>query len=179
MDIIRTDIDGVLIIQPTVFKDQRGFFFESYNYSKYAQAGIDHKFVQDNHSKSIKNTLRGLHAQNPFAQTKLVRVLKGKIFDVAVDVRKNSPTFGKWVCAELSDENFRQFLIPKGFLHGFCVLTDTAEVEYKCDQFYHKETEITVRWDDPQINIDWPVKKPILSQRDSNAPLLKDVIQNL
>lgn len=179
MKFIKTAIPDVIIVAPDIYKDHRGFFLESYNQKIYKENGINANFVQDNYSKSEKGILRGLHSQNPNPQAKLVRVVKGAVLDVAVDVRKGSPTFGKWVSAELSDDNFRQLFIPQGFLHGFYVLSDTAEFEYKCDNFYSKHDEVSVRWDDPQIGIDWPVKEPILSEKDKNAPLLKDIIDKL
>lgn len=179
MKFIKTAIPDVIIVEPDIYRDHRGFFLESYNHKIYHENGINANFVQDNHSKSEKGILRGLHAQNPNPQAKLVRVVKGAVLDVAVDVRIGSPTFGKWVSAELSEDNFRQLYVPQGFLHGFYVLSDTAEFLYKCDDFYSKQGEIIVRWDDPQIGIGWPVKEPILSEKDKNAPLLKDIIDKL
>jgi dTDP-4-dehydrorhamnose 3,5-epimerase len=179
MKFIKTSIPDVIIVEPDVYRDHRGFFLESYNQKIYQENGIKANFVQDNHSKSEKGILRGLHCQNPNPQAKLVRVVKGAVLDVAVDVRKGSPSFGKWVLEELSEDNFRQLFVPQGFLHGFYVLTDTAEFLYKCDDFYSKQGEITVKWDDPQIGIDWPVKEPILSEKDKNAPLLKDIMDKL
>ena len=182
MNFIKTELDGVFIIEPTVFNDGRGYFFESYNEKEFINAGIGVKFVQDNQSMS-KNygVIRGLHAQSgPHSQSKLVRVLQGKVLDVAVDIRKNSPTFGKYVSVELSGENHRQLFIPRGFLHGFSVLSDSAVFVYKCDNFYCKESEISVRYDDPDIEINWqiPNNKVIVSDKDRNAKRLKDVINN-
>ena len=179
MKFIKTAIPDVIIVEPDIYKDHRGFFLESYNQKIYRENGIDANFVQDNHSKSEKGILRGMHNQNPNPQAKLVRVIKGAVLDVAVDVRIGSPTFGKWVSVELSEDNFRHLFVPQGFLHGFYVLSDTAEFQYKCDNFYSKQDEISVRWDDPQIGIDWPVKEPILSEKDKNAPLLKDILDKL
>jgi dTDP-4-dehydrorhamnose 3,5-epimerase len=179
MKFIKTAIPDVIIVEPDVHRDHRGFFLESYNQKIYRENGISANFVQDNHSKSEKGILRGLHSQNHDPQAKLVRVVKGAVLDVAVDVRIGSPTFGKWVSAEFSEDNFRQLFVPQGFLHGFYVLSDTAEFLYKCDNFYSKPGEIIVRWDDPQIGIDWPVKEPILSEKDKNAPFLKDILDKL
>lgn len=180
MKIIKTEIEDALIIEPDVYRDERGFFLESYNYQRYCQHGITHKFIQDNHSKSVKNTLRGLHAQKPpFAQTKLVRAVKGTIIDVAVDIRGISdPKDARWIAVELSEDNFRQLLIPQGFLHGFFVLSETAEVQYKCDNPYNKQSEVTIKWNDPDIGIDWPTNAPIISPRDNEAPLLKDILKD-
>ena len=179
MKFIKTDIEEVIIVEPDVFGDERGFFLESYNQQKYIEGGIGVTFVQDNHSSSSKNTLRGLHAQNPNPQSKLVRVTKGAVIDVAVDARKDSPTFGKHVAVELSEKNHKQLFVPAGFLHGFYVLSETAEFQYKCDSFYSQKDEITVRWDDHNIGIDWPSDAPLLSEKDKNAPLLKDVLDRL
>ena len=182
MNFIKTVIDGVFIIEPKVFNDERGYFFESYNENEFLNAGISVKFVQDNQSMS-KNygVIRGLHAQSGIhSQSKLVRVLQGKVLDVAVDIREKSPTFGKYISVELSGENCRQLFIPRGFLHGFAVLSDNAIFAYKCDNFYCKESEISVRYDDPDIGIDWkiPNDKVVVSEKDKNASRLKDVINN-
>ncbi len=177
MEVIKAKIPGLLILKPVVYEDNRGYFFESYNKSSFERIGIKNSFVQDNQSKSIYGVLRGLHYQlEPFAQSKLVRVLKGKVWDVAVDLRKNSPTYKEYFGLELSEENKLQFFIPKGFAHGFVVLTDYAEVLYKCDNFYSKEHDGGIRFDDPEIGIDWPVEmaKLILSEKDKNLPYLKD-----
>ncbi len=176
MKITPTDIDEVLIIEPQVFADSRGWFIEIYSKQRFQQQYLNIDFVQDNHSLSVqKGTLRGLHFQiNPKAQTKLVRCTRGSILDVAVDLRKGSGTFKKWVAVELSQENKKQLLVPKGFAHGFITLTDNAEVEYKVDEFYNSECDRSIRFDDPQIGIDWGNNNPILSQKDLNAPLLRD-----
>jgi len=174
LTITKGKLDGVLLIQPKVFGDDRGFFMESYNAAELKEAGVDILFVQDNHSKSCKNVLRGLHYQVNREQDKLVRVLSGEVFDVAVDIRRNSPTFGLWEGYLLSDENKNQLLIPKGFAHGFCVLSETAEFLYKCSDYYSPEDERGIIWNDTDINIDWPVSDPILSERDKKLPLLKN-----
>lgn len=177
MKVTKTNIPGLLVLEPRVFKDERGFFFESFNKSRNLDAGITNDFVQDNQSKSTYGVIRGLHFQKPpHAQTKLLRVLEGKIFDVAVDIRKGSPTYGKFFGIELSDENFYQFLIPKGFAHGFSVLSDTAVIMYKCDDFYHPETEGSILYNDPQIGIDWKIKDKdvLVSGKDANGILLKE-----
>jgi dTDP-4-dehydrorhamnose 3,5-epimerase len=177
MNVIKTPIDGLLIIEPTVFKDKRGYFFESYNKKLYEANGIEDDFVQDNQSFSSFGVIRGLHYQlNPYAQSKLVRVLRGKIFDVAVDLRKDSKTFGQWFGVELSEENFRQFYIPRGFAHGFSVLSETAIVFYKCDNFYAPDYERGIIYNDKKLNIDWriPFGKEIISEKDKkNMPFEK------
>mgnify|MGYP000919121828 CR=1 FL=1 len=172
---IKTSINDLFIIETDVFGDNRGWFTETYNKQKYSNLGIDIEFVQDNHSKSLeKGTLRGLHFQNePFAQTKLVRCTKGKVYDVAVDLRKGSPTFLKWFGVELSEDNHLQLFIPKGFGHGFVTLTENAEVQYKVDNFYSKQHDRTIRFDDPKIGVNWGIANPILSEKDKNAPFLK------
>lgn len=178
MNFIKTEIDGVIIIEPKIFKDERGYFFESYNEEEFKKNGIPNRFVQDNQSKSCKNVIRGLHMQKePYAQAKLVRVIKGKVWDVAVDVRPNSPTFGKYVAVELSEENQRQLFIPRGFLHGFSVLSETAVFAYKCDNLYCKASEFGIRYDDPEIGVDWriPADKVITSEKDRMANKLKDI----
>lgn len=176
MKIIQTTIKDVLIIEPDVFGDQRGWFSESYNKQKLRELGVDIDFVQDNHSYSKeKGTLRGLHFQNsPKAQSKLIRCTKGTVLDVAVDLRKKSPTYKQWVAVELSVENKRQLLIPKGFAHGFLTLTEDVEFQYKVDEYYSKEHDRSIRFDDPEIGIEWQINNPILSDKDKNAPLLKD-----
>ena len=174
-----TPLAGVILVEPDVHSDARGFFLESFHAVKYAAAGITGPFVQDNHSKSGQGTLRGLHAQWRKPQGKLVRTLAGEIFDVAVDVRLGSPTFGRWFGARLSHENHHQLWVPAGFIHGFCVLSETAEVEYKCTDLYDPGGELGVRWDDPEIGIDWPVAQPILSAKDAAAPLLAEVRDKL
>lgn len=166
MNVIETAIPGVLIIEPKIFGDSRGFFTELYHSDRYAQIGIPSRFVQDNLSRSAGGVLRGLHIQNPKPQGKLVTVLKGAVQDVAVDVRIGSPTFGRHVKVELNDENRRQFWIPRGFAHGFAVTSDSADVCYKCDDFYSPTDELVLKWDDPALDIDWGVTLPQLSQRD-------------
>lgn len=176
MKIIPTELPGVYIIEPKVFEDERGWFMETYSYKIFQELGISVVFVQDNHSYSGKKyTLRGIHFQNnPMAQSKLVRCTRGRILDVAIDLRKGSPTYKKWIAVELSDENKRMIFIPKGFGHALLTLVNDVEVQYKVDEYYSKEYDRTIRWDDPEIAIDWPVKEPILSEKDKNAPFLKD-----
>ncbi len=178
MEIIKTDIEGVFLIEPTVFGDSRGYFFESFNAREFAEkTGLEVNFVQDNESKSRYGVLRGLHFQcPPYAQSKLVRVVKGQVLDVAVDLRKSSPTYGKYVIAELTGDNHRQFFMPKGFAHGFAVLSDEAVFQYKCDNFYTPQSEGALMWDDPDINIPWPLdpKDIILSEKDRKHPYFKD-----
>jgi dTDP-4-dehydrorhamnose 3,5-epimerase len=175
MKIVATVLPGVLIVEPKLFGDQRGFFLEIYHFDKYAENGITHPFVQDNLSRSSYGVLRGLHLQNPSTQGKLVSVMRGKVLDVAVDVRQGSPNFGQHVAVELSEDNRRQLWVPRGFAHGFAVLSETADFFYKCDNLYSPEDEIVVRWDDPAIGIQWGVEKPSLSARDAAAPNLADV----
>lgn len=179
MNVISTEIEGVYIIEPRVFGDERGYFFESFNAERFRdQTGIDVTFVQDNESRSRKGILRGLHFQRePHAQAKLVRVVQGRVLDVAVDIRKGSPTFGKYVATELSGENHRQMFIPKGFAHGYVTLEEDTIFQYKCDEFYHPETEGGIAWNDSQIGIDWgvPNDEVILSEKDIQNPLLADV----
>lgn len=176
MNIIKTDIEDVIIIEPKVFGDHRGWFTETYSKEKFREFDINNDFIQDNHSLSAqKGTLRGLHFQlNPKAQTKLVRCTKGKILDVAVDIREGSPTYKKWVAVELTEENKKQLLVPKGFAHGFITLTDNVEVQYKVDEYYSPENDRSIRYDDPEIRVVWGVDSPILSDKDLNAPLLKE-----
>ena len=175
MNVVATALDGVVIIEPRVFGDARGFFFESYHADRYAAAGLPARFVQDNHSCSAPGTLRGLHYQLRRAQGKLVRVLRGSIFDVAVDIRRGSPAFGRWVGVTLSAENKRQLYVPPGYAHGFCVPDEPSEVEYKCTDFYAPEDEHGVAWNDPAIAIAWPVTNPVLSERDRTyQPLSRD-----
>jgi dTDP-4-dehydrorhamnose 3,5-epimerase len=174
MNVLKTELPGVLIIEPKVFGDTRGFFYESFQAARYAQAGVTGPFVQDNHSRSVKGTLRGLHFQEPRAQGKLVQVLQGTVFDVAVDIRRGSPHFGKWVGVELSESHRRQLWIPPGFAHGFCVLSESADFFYKCTQFYAPEAERAIAWNDPRIGIHWPITDPILSVKDREAPRLDD-----
>ncbi len=172
----KTEIEGVLIIEPKVFGDERGYFMETYNKADFHKAGITCEFVQDNQSKSRKGVLRGLHFQKQFRQAKLVRVTKGEVYDVAVDLRKDSPTYGKHVGVILSAEKKNMFFIPKGFAHGFLVLSDEAEFTYKCDEFYHPEDEGGIRWDDPSIGIEWPEldETLLIKKRDLSFPHLKD-----
>lgn len=167
MHVPPTDLPGVLILEPRVFKDKRGFFMETFSKNRYAETGIDIDFVQDNLSFSVKNTLRGLHFQVTHPQAKLVQCVSGEIFDVAVDVRPSSPFFGKWTAVVLSGENCRQFFIPRGFAHGFCVLSETALFMYKCSDFYCPEDEGGVSWQDPDIGIHWPITNPIVSEKDA------------
>ena len=169
MRIVETDLPGVLLIEPDVHRDGRGFFLETYHCQKYQNAGIATTFVQDNYSRSGRNTLRGLHAQVAYPQGKLIRASQGEVFDVAVDIRRGSPTFARWVGVILSGENFKQLYIPPGFAHGFCVLSEVADLEYKCTQVYRPEDEIAISWKDPDINISWPISNPILSKKDERA----------
>ena len=175
MNVIETRIPGVLVLEPKIFGDERGFFMETYNEARYKEAGLPTNFVQDNLSLSAKNVLRGLHFQNPDQQGKLVYVLQGEVFDVAVDIREGSPTFGEWEGVTLSAENKRQFWVPEGFAHGFLVTSDTALFAYKCSAPYNAKADAGVRWNDPEIGIEWPVEEPILSEKDKNAPLLRDL----
>lgn len=175
MQVIGTSLPGVLIIEPKVFGDARGFFVETFQAERYAEAGIPGPFVQDNLSFSQHGVLRGLHLQHPHDQGKLVYVLQGEVFDVAVDVRVGSPSFGRWAGAVLTGENKRQLYIPPGFAHGFCVTSEAALFTYKCTEVYHPETELSIAWDDPAIGIEWPVGAPVLSEKDRRAPRLKDV----
>lgn len=177
MEIIKTSIDGVVIIQPRLFKDERGYFFESFSQREFDEKVRLVRFVQDNESKSSYGVLRGLHFQKPpFAQSKLVRVIKGAVLDVAVDIRKGSPTFGQHVAVELTEENHLQFFIPRGFAHGFSVLSDEVIFQYKCDNFYAPQNEGALAWDDPDLGIDWkiPAERVVLSEKDKMHPRLKD-----
>ncbi len=178
MNVIETNIKGVVIIEPKLFKDDRGYFFESYSKKVFDREVQVINFVQDNESKSQYGVVRGLHYQKfPFAQSKLVRVIKGAVLDVAVDIRKGSPTYGQYAVCELTEENKRMFFIPRGFAHGFSVLSDEAVFQYKCDEFYHPESEGAIAWDDPDLNIDWriPKEKIILSEKDKAHPRLCDI----
>ncbi|EGQ9613084.1 dTDP-4-dehydrorhamnose 3,5-epimerase [Vibrio cholerae] len=180
MKVIETDIPDVKIIEPTVFGDERGFFMETWNQKRFEElvTGKSTQFVQDNHSKSKKGILRGLHYQTENTQGKLVRVVSGEVFDVAVDIRKNSPTFGKWVGVYLSAENKRQLWIPEGFAHGFYVTSEEAEFVYKCTDYYNPKAELSLRWDDIALNINWPISnRPILSQKDEQALTLNDFLR--
>ncbi|RMA93324.1 dTDP-4-dehydrorhamnose 3,5-epimerase [Hydrogenothermus marinus] len=178
---LETKLKGVYILEPTVFKDHRGFFMESYNKKDFEEIGLHYELVQDNHSLSIEaGVLRGLHFQlNPKAQTKIVRCLKGAIYDVVVDIRKGSPTFGKWISAILTADNKRQIVVPKGFAHAILTLVPNTEILYKVDEYYSPEHDRSIRWNDPDLNISWPVSNPILSEKDANAPFLKDILNEI
>jgi dTDP-4-dehydrorhamnose 3,5-epimerase len=175
MKVLELEIAGPKIIEPDIYPDGRGFFFETYNRKRYAEHGILTPFVQENLSSSRKNSLRGLHYQYPHTQAKLAMVIQGEVLDLIVDIRKNSPTFGKWFGIALSAENKRQLFVPQGFAHGFCVLSNTAIFSYKCSDFYAPDCEKGILWSDPDINIDWPIENPILSDKDQQYPRLKDV----
>ena len=178
MEVVETNIEGVIIIEPRIFKDDRGYFFESFSQREFEEKVCKTTFVQDNESKSGYGVLRGLHFQKPpFAQSKLVRVIKGAVLDVAVDIRKGSPTFGQYVSVELTGDNHRHFFIPRGFAHGFSVLSEEVIFQYKCDNFYSPQSEGAIAWNDPDLNIDWriPVEEVILSEKDSKHPKLKDL----
>jgi dTDP-4-dehydrorhamnose 3,5-epimerase len=177
--VLPTAIPGVLVIEPDVHADGRGFFVETYHAERYRQHGIDGPFVQDNHSRSVAGTLRGLHLQIRRPQGKLVRVIEGEVYDVAVDVRRGSPTFGRWVAVTLTAENFKQCYIPPGFAHGFCVVSPIAQVEYKCTDVYDPASEVGVAWNDPGLAIAWPVRDPLLSPRDTGHPHLADLTDQL
>ena len=180
MEVKKTDIEGVLIVEPKVWGDDRGYFFESFNARDFAEkTGLDITFVQDNESKSRYGVLRGLHFQlPPYTQSKLVRCVKGRVLDIAVDIRKGSSTYGKWVSCELTEDNHRQFFVPKGMAHGFCVLSEEAVFQYKCDDFYHPEAEGGIAWDDPDIAVQWPLPSEdiSLSERDKHHPSFKEFI---
>ena len=181
MKFLPTDLPEVILVEPRVFPDDRGFFLETYHRQKFAEGGIPDLFVQDNHSYSVRGTLRGLHAQLRHPQGKLVRVVQGEIFDVAVDIRPGSSTAGKWVGARLSGENFHQLWVPPGFAHGFYVLSEAAHVQYKCTELYRGDDEIGIVWNDPAIGIDWPLtaEPPLLSPKDRDAPGLEAILQLL
>ncbi len=174
-----TDLPGVIVVEPDVHRDPRGLLVETYHQRKYQEGGIGATFVQDNYSRSSRGTLRGLHAQLRQPQGKLVRVVDGEVFDVAVDVRRGSPTFGRWYAERLSGENHRQVYVPPGFAHGFCVVSEWAAFAYKCTDFYDPADEFTIRWDDPDLAIPWPVEDPQLSRKDEAAPPLRDLIDRL
>lgn len=177
MEVLKTKIPDLYILKPKVFEDQRGYFFESYNKEEFLRLGIDQNFVQDNESKSMKGVLRGLHYQKPpFAQGKLVRVMRGSVLDVAVDLRKNSPTYGQWSSVELTQDNKWMYWVPPGFAHGFVTLEDNTVFFYKCTNVYNKASEGSIRWNDPDLNINWNIDNPILSEKDQQAPLFKDFI---
>ncbi len=179
MKFVPTDLPGVMIIEPVVFRDDRGFFFENYHKKRFVEAGITLPFVQDNISRSTKGTLRGLHLQLRQPQGKLIRAIAGEIFDVAVDVRVGSPTFKKWVSVRLSADNFKMIYVPPGFAHGFYTLSDVADVGYKCTDFYDGPGEGGIAWNDPEIGIDWPNMSPLLSAKDQKWPKIKDAIEQL
>jgi dTDP-4-dehydrorhamnose 3,5-epimerase len=175
LKVTETELAGVLIIEPDVYQDARGFFLETYHQNRYRDLGIQAEFVQDNMSLSKKGTLRGLHFQHPHAQAKLVQVAKGTVFDVVVDIRRGSPTFGKWTAKYLSDDKSRQIFVPEGFAHGFCVMSEYAVFIYKCSEFYARECEGGILWSDPGLDIRWPVENPLVSEKDMQLPRLKDL----
>jgi dTDP-4-dehydrorhamnose 3,5-epimerase len=179
MRALPTDLPGVVLIEPDVFRDARGYFLETFNHRRYRDLGIDCTFVQNNQSRSLRGTLRGMHAQVKNPQGKLVRVVEGEIFDVAVDIRPRSPTFGKWTGANLSGESFRQMFVPPGFAHGFCVLSESAVVVYSCTDFYDRADEVGFRWNDPAVGIVWPLDRPLLSDKDAALPTLAELRQSL
>lgn len=175
MNVIQTEIPGALIIEPKVFGDARGFFLETFQAQRYRDAGIRESFVQDNHSRSARGVLRGLHFQKQHPQGKLVSVTRGEVFDVAVDLRKDSPAFGRWVGVALTEDNHRQFYVPPGCAHGFCVVSEFADFQYKCTDYYHPQDEGALIWNDPDIGIRWPLENPVLSAKDAAAPRLRDL----
>ena len=179
MKFLPTELPEVIVIEPDVFRDDRGFFLETYHAQKYADAGIPGPFVQDNQSRSVRGTLRGMHAQDRRPQGKLIRVLQGEIFDVAVDIRRGSPTFRRWMSVILSADNFRQCYVPPGFAHGFVVTSDHAEVEYKCTDLYDPGGELRILWNDPEIGIRWPISQPLVSPTDAAGQRLADVAERL
>jgi dTDP-4-dehydrorhamnose 3,5-epimerase len=179
MNVEETRLPGVLLIKPDVHGDARGYFLEGWNRRRYAEGGLDRDFVQDNLSLSRQGILRGLHFQNPFPQGKLVQVLRGEVFDVAVDIRVGSPTFGQWYGVTLSEDNHYQLWVPEGFAHGFCVTSDMALFSYKCTDFYNPAAEFSLRWNDPDLAIDWPIQEPTLSAKDQAAIRLKDFAQDI
>jgi len=179
MKFLPTELPEVIVIEPDVFRDDRGFFLETYHAQKYADAGIPGPFVQDNQSRSVRGTLRGMHAQDRRPQGKLIRVLQGEIFDVAVDIRRGSPTFRRWMSVILSADNFRQCYVPPGFAHGFVVTSDHAEVEYKCTDLYDPGGELRILWNDPEIGIRWPISQPLVSPKDAGGQRLADVTERL
>jgi dTDP-4-dehydrorhamnose 3,5-epimerase len=174
LNIRKTTLPGVLLIEPVVWKDDRGFFMETYHLEEFRDAGITEPFVQDNHSRSARGVLRGLHYQEPNAQGKLVRCTRGAIFDVAVDIRRGSPSFGKWFGLELSDANKRMLWVPPGFAHGFCALADDSDLVYKCTTLYDAASDRSILWNDPEIGIEWPIAEPVLSGKDAGAPRLHE-----
>jgi len=174
LNVIETLIPGVLVLEPKVLADERGFFMETYHAARFRQLGIEAVFVQDNHSRSMRGVLRGLHYQEPNAQGKLVRCTRGALYDVAVDIRVGSPHFGKWVGADLTEENKRMLWVPPGFAHGFCALTDNADMVYKCTALYDAQSDRSILWNDSDLGIKWPIARPLLSQKDAAAPRLKE-----
>ncbi len=176
---LETEIDGLVLVEPEVHGDERGFLVETFRDDAWRELGVDVEFVQENHSRSTRNTLRGLHFQTSPGQAKLVRCLRGRIWDVAVDLRRDSPTYGRWDGHELDDERHRQFLVPVGFAHGFCVLSETADVAYKLSSYYDPDTESGIAWDDPGVAVEWPVSRPRLSERDRTAPHLAEIADEL
>jgi dTDP-4-dehydrorhamnose 3,5-epimerase len=174
--VIPTELPGVLVIEPRVFGDPRGFFFETWQAERYAEAGLPSRFVQDNVSRSMRGTLRGLHFQEPCAQGKLLSVIRGAVFDVAVDVRRGSPTFARWFGVELTGDNHRQLWVPPGHAHGFCVLSDEADFFYKCTEAYAPQHDRGIAWDDPDVGVRWPVEAPLLSDKDRKLPRLRDAM---
>jgi len=179
MRFLPTKLQGVTIVEPDVFRDDRGFFLETYRADKYKEGGIDARFVQDNHSRSVMGTIRGLHAQRQHPQAKLVRALAGAIIDVVVDIRRDSSTYLQWISLELSAKNFRELYVPAGFAHGICIISEFAEIEYKCTDYYDPEDELRIIWNDPSIGIAWPTTDPMLSPKDSKALTLKEQIDLL
>ena len=179
MRFLQTKLAGVRIVEPDVFQDGRGFFLETYRADKYRQGGIEAQFVQDNHSRSAKDTIRGLHAQLRHPQAKLVRALGGAILDVVVDIQRGSPTYLQWIAVELSAENFRQIFVPVGYAHGICVISEFAEIEYKCSDYYDPKDELRIIWNDPLIGVEWPTAAPLLSARDGQALSLTDQVNLL
>jgi dTDP-4-dehydrorhamnose 3,5-epimerase len=176
MNFVRTSLTGVIIVEPDLFRDGRGFFLETFRRDKYARGGIDREFCQDNQSRSARNTIRGLHAQRQHPQGKLVRAVTGSIYDVVVDIRRGSPSYLKWIAVELSADNFRQVYVPPGFAHGICITSEFADIEYKCTDYYDPADELRIAWNDPSIGIPWPVENPILSEKDRRAGTIADEI---
>jgi len=179
MNFVRTSLTGVIIVEPDLFRDGRGFFLETFRRDKYVRGGIDREFCQDNQSRSARNTIRGLHAQRQHPQGKLVRAVTGSIFDVVVDIRRGSPSYLKWIAVELSADNFRQIYVPPGFAHGICITSEFADIEYKCTDYYDPADELRIAWNDPSIGIHWPVENPILSEKDRRAGTIADEISLL
>jgi dTDP-4-dehydrorhamnose 3,5-epimerase len=179
MQVERTPIEGLLVVTPRIFPDHRGFFFESYNEDRFREIGIDIRWAQDNHVRSTRDTLRGLHFQRGEGQAKLVRCVRGRLWDVAVDIRPGSPTLGKWHAVELTEDNKKMFFVPVGFAHGYAVLSEETEALYKCGSVYDSELEDEILWNDPDIAVDWPVKTPNLSERDQNAQTFKQYLEGV